>query len=83
MRLFTRYRRNSDRNILQDFNQDTSESANDNRPKKRIALDPKDHLYALRSHTLDHNSGDFGIRILGRNALADAAERITNFRGAG
>ena len=50
MRLLARNRRNSNRDILEELNQNTSESANDNRPKKRIALDPKDHLYALQPY---------------------------------
>ena len=62
MRLLTRNRRNSNRDIFEQFNEDTAKTANDNRPEKRIALDPEDHLDALRSHALHHNSGDFGSR---------------------
>src|SRR6516165_2371721 len=82
MRLWARNRRNSNRDIFEQLNEYTAKTTNDNRSEQRIALDPENYLYTLRSHALHRNTGDVGGGELSRHALSNAEECITNFRGA-
>src|SRR5215472_2991473 len=80
MRLLTRKRGNSNRDIFKQFYEHTAETADDNRAEKRIALYPDNHFDALRSHTLHHSPGDFSSRKLSSHTLVKAAEGIADFR---
>ena len=66
--------RNPDRDIFEQLYEHTAETANDNRPEKRIALNPDNHFYAFWSHALHHNSGDFSGRKSGGYTFVHAAE---------